>query len=146
MALVKCPRCELNYMNDTDRYCAVCRREMRGEEEKEEVVLCSACSERPALPGEDLCAVCLKEINRQERILQDNVDDQLPTPDPSLDLNVTTSSMDEIDIDDLEDEIPANEYVEIDRELRGSSDDDEEEDDEDVDNGFMHEEILSDDE
>ncbi len=144
MALVKCPRCELNYMNDTDKYCAVCRREMRGEDDKEEVVLCSACSERPALPGEDLCAVCLKEIKRQERMLQENVDDQISSPDSSIDLNVATSSMDEIDVDDLEGEIPTNEYVEIDREL--SSDDDDDDDDVTEQNGFMHEEILSEDE
>ena len=144
MALVKCPRCELNYMNDTDKYCAVCRREMRGEEDKEEVVLCSACSERPALPGEDLCAVCLKEIKRQERMLRENVDDQISSPDSPIDLSVATSSMDEIDVDDLESEIPTNEYVEIDREL--SSDDDDEDDDILEQDGFMHEEILSEDE
>ena len=36
MGLIKCPRCELNYMPDTERYCTVCKREMRGEEDEED--------------------------------------------------------------------------------------------------------------
>ena len=38
MGLVKCPRCELNYMNDTDTMCSVCRREVRGESEQFEMI------------------------------------------------------------------------------------------------------------
>ena len=29
MALRKCPRCELNYIKDDEKYCNVCRREMK---------------------------------------------------------------------------------------------------------------------
>ena len=62
MALVKCPRCELNYMNDTDTMCSVCRREVRGESEQFEMIeLCSECGENPVVPGQELCASCLKE-------------------------------------------------------------------------------------
>ena len=38
MTLVKCPRCELNYMNEGDKICSVCRREVRGESEQDEVI------------------------------------------------------------------------------------------------------------
>ena len=67
MALVKCPRCELNYMNDTDKMCSVCRREVRGESEQFELVeLCSECGENPVVPGQELCAYCLKEQARRD--------------------------------------------------------------------------------
>ena len=29
MKLVKCPRCELNYITENEKYCKVCLREMR---------------------------------------------------------------------------------------------------------------------
>ena len=31
MKLVKCPRCDLNYIQETEKYCKVCLREMKGE-------------------------------------------------------------------------------------------------------------------
>ena len=31
MALLKCPRCELNYMKSTDQMCKVCYRELHGK-------------------------------------------------------------------------------------------------------------------
>ena len=66
MALVKCPRCELNYMNDTDEMCSVCRREVRGESEQFDMIeLCSECGENPVVPGYELCAGCLKELQRR---------------------------------------------------------------------------------
>ena len=54
MNLVKCPRCELNYMNDPDKMCSVCRREVRGETEQFEMIeMCSECGENPAVPGQE---------------------------------------------------------------------------------------------
>ena len=72
MGLVKCPRCELNYMNDTDTMCSVCRREVRGESEQFEMIeLCSECGENPVVPGQELCAYCLKEQARRNEIDSD---------------------------------------------------------------------------
>ena len=52
MALVKCPRCELNYILDGGELCTVCRKEVRGESEPSELPeLCSECGENPAVPG-----------------------------------------------------------------------------------------------
>ena len=31
MKLVKCPRCDLNYIREDEKYCKVCLREMKGE-------------------------------------------------------------------------------------------------------------------
>ena len=79
MGLVKCPRCELNYMNDTDKMCSVCRREVRGESENFEMIeLCSECGENPVVPGQELCASCLKERARgvgvDDEVFEDNPD------------------------------------------------------------------------
>ena len=52
MTLVKCPRCELNYMNEGEKMCSVCRKELRGDTEQYDVIeLCSECGENPAVPG-----------------------------------------------------------------------------------------------
>ena len=79
MALVKCPRCELNYMNDTDTMCSVCRREVRGESEQFEMIeLCSECGENPVVPGQELCAYCLKEQARRDAMESDDVIEDAP--------------------------------------------------------------------
>ena len=36
MKLIKCPRCELNYINENETMCALCRKDVRGEKEPEE--------------------------------------------------------------------------------------------------------------
>ena len=94
MALVKCPRCELNYMNDTDEMCSVCRREVRGESEQYDMIeLCSECGENPAVPGYELCASCLKELQR--RSAADTSDDVIVHAENPIDIvdSVTTVSL-----------------------------------------------------
>ena len=50
MALIKCPRCELNYINEEEKICSVCRREVRGETEQYDMIeLCSECGEHPVV-------------------------------------------------------------------------------------------------
>nr|MDD6335303.1 hypothetical protein [bacterium] len=62
MKLVKCPRCELNYMPEGEKYCDVCKRDLKGGGGWEETPeLCIECGQRPAMPGEDLCRICLRE-------------------------------------------------------------------------------------
>ena len=39
MALVKCPRCELNYMNEGEKMCSVCRKELHGDSEQYDVIV-----------------------------------------------------------------------------------------------------------
>lgn len=122
MALVKCPRCELNYMNDTDKMCSVCRREVRGETEQFEMIeLCSECGENPVVPGQELCAACLKEQARRTESMDS--DETIEHEPASIEID-SVSTMDEIQLDiggDLEDEV-----------FEGNPDfvDDEEEDDE----------------
>ena len=62
MNLVKCPRCDLNYIREDEKYCKVCLQEMKGESRSEEIELCSICNEEPCLPGKDVCLFCLREM------------------------------------------------------------------------------------
>ena len=66
MALVKCPRCDLNYILDGGTLCTVCRKEVKGEHDAVDTPeMCSECGEHPAVAGSDLCMFCLKEMNRR---------------------------------------------------------------------------------
>lgn len=62
MSVIKCPRCEINFIQEEDGYCPICKKEMAGERVEEPTVdICIECGERPALAGEELCLECLKE-------------------------------------------------------------------------------------
>lgn len=95
MGFVLCPRCELNYMSDKDTYCSVCMQEIRGTAPRDEVELCSICNENPVLPGKDVCAECLREMesrdkdeNQNDAEMEDEVqemDEILPMDDEDQD-------------------------------------------------------------
>ena len=123
MALVKCPRCELNYMNDTDEMCSVCRKEVRGESEQFEMLeLCSECGENPVVPGYELCSSCLKELQRHNT--PESTDDVGVHEETPIVLD-SVSSMDEIDLGGDLDDMP---FDDEDADFEGE--DDEEMDDE----------------
>lgn len=123
MALVKCPRCELNYILDGGTLCTVCRKEVRGESEQDEIAeLCSECGENPVVPGGELCAACLKEMARRIAEGTDE-EDVMPPEDPSLEID-SVATMDEIAID-IDDPLDV-EVFEADPDFK---DEDEEEDD-----------------
>ena len=134
MALVKCPRCELNYILDGGELCTVCRKEVRGESEPSDLPeLCSECGENPAVPGGELCLACLKEMNRHASMTNDDV----ILPDSASIGIDSVSTMDEI-IPEIDEDIPSQEYGEIESELslesvREEEDEDDEDEDEDED-------------
>lgn len=113
MALTKCPRCELNYILDGEKYCTICRREIKGEVDKDSVDICPVCNENPVLPGKDLCALCQKELGRADMTSTKTDDNGDVTDD--IEIN-DVSGMDEIAMD-LTNDIPARELNDIDREL-----------------------------
>ena len=118
MSLIKCPRCELNYMNDTDKMCSVCRREVRGESESFDMIeMCSECGENPVVPGQELCAYCLKELARRT---DESTDDTVEPTAANIEID-SVSSMDEIELDIPED---------MDGEVFDDEDDEDNEDDE----------------
>ena len=94
--------------------------------------LCSVCNAAPALPGKDVCLSCLKEM--QSGGGREEVEDAPVSVDEStIGLN-SVSTMDEI-IPEIEEDIPANEYGDIQNELSLESviEDENEDDDEDKD-------------
>ena len=114
MNLVKCPRCDLNYIREDEKYCKVCLQEMKGESRSEEIELCSICNEEPALPGKDVCLFCLREMNKS------NSTDDTDTGVEAENVDTATigdmdavSGMDEI----IPEEEESDEFGEIDQEM-----------------------------
>ncbi|MBR2572228.1 MAG: hypothetical protein IKE30_08930 [Clostridia bacterium] len=125
MSLRKCPRCELNYILDGGELCTVCRKEVRGVHDEDDIAeLCSECGENPVMPGSELCASCYKEL--MGRMQSDESEENEPREEPSLGID-SVSSMDEIDIGtDLNEDAPFGEVFDDDVD----DEDDEEPDDE----------------
>ena len=119
MQLIKCPRCDLNYIREDEKYCKVCLRELKGEKNAEEVELCSICNEEPALPGRDVCIFCLKEMNKSNSLPEEQEEGTAePVDTNSIGDMDSVSGMDEIIPEVEEDsEIPSQEFGEIENEL-----------------------------
>ena len=119
MQLIKCPRCDLNYIREDEKYCKVCLRELKGEKNTEEVELCSICNEEPALPGRDVCIFCLKEMNKSNSLPEEQEEENAePVDTSSIGDMDSVSGMDEI-IPEVEEDsdIPSQEVGEIENEL-----------------------------
>ena len=74
MAYKKCPRCELNYIKDTEQYCKVCLVDMgklAGDHIldddilDEDLRLCPECGENYLEEGEEMCYACRIEQMKQ---------------------------------------------------------------------------------
>ena len=74
MAYKKCPRCELNYIKDTEQYCKVCLVDMgklAGDHIldddilDEDLRLCPECGENYLEEGEEMCYACGIEQMKQ---------------------------------------------------------------------------------
>ena len=113
MGLVKCPRCELNYIQEGEGYCKICKREMKGESHHDEIEMCTVCNEAPALPGKDVCLFCLKEMNANARNSEDENEGRVSESNLEID---PVSAMDEI-IPEIDEDIPEREYDEIENDL-----------------------------
>ena len=114
MGLIKCPRCELNYIQEGEGYCKICKREMKGESRRDEIEMCTVCNEAPALPGKDVCLFCLKEMNANGSDLNGE-DNEVRVDEASLEID-PVSGMDEIN-PEIDEDIPAREYDEIESDL-----------------------------
>lgn len=127
MGLIKCPRCELNYMLDTDKMCSVCKREVRGESEQDEMLeLCSECGENPVVPGQELCAYCLKELAQRDSDTQS--EETVVTDTSTIGGIDSVSTMDEIELD-LNEGMDDESFAEDDDGFFGDDDDEDDEDD-----------------
>ncbi|MGI6173531.1 MAG: hypothetical protein ACOYI8_06465 [Christensenellales bacterium] len=124
MKYVKCPRCELNYITESEKLCSVCRKEVSGETEQDDIAeLCSECGENPVVSGSELCLNCLKEL--AHRMQTDVPDDALGADGRKLEI-ACVSGMDEMVELDIEDGIDDAGYKEV--PLDEDDEDDEDED------------------
>lgn len=114
---IKCPRCELNYILKKDKFCDVCKSEMKAgilkENDMEELEyleegmeLCPICKVNYVNPGERMCTTCQEEqvgdVKDDEPDWRGFVDKADDTDDEELDL------------------LPVEEDSEIDEELEGA--------------------------
>lgn len=122
---VLCPRCEINYIDKKEKYCAVCKAEMGmgdpsillPDEEDEEVDrVCPVCHINLLGEDEDICFECRKERDDQEKQSseisedEDNPSDWEPFGDE--DEEEIPDGMQEMLIDDEEEEEEEEEEVE----------------------------------
>lgn len=85
---MKCPRCELNYIDaEKQEYCDVCLKEMKGirtdadeieEEEETELPteLCPVCGENMMRAGEKMCEECRKKQDFEAEEPNEEDDDE----------------------------------------------------------------------
>lgn len=143
---IKCPRCELNYILKKDKYCDVCKKEMKAGSlediddeylEDEELELCPICKTNYLSDGESICASCQEEHSSKD--VDDDVDwrtfVQKQDEDDELDLLPI-----ENDIDEELDNTFAKD-LEEDEDMKEEDEDDEyvptEEDMQDLDEAFL---------
>ena len=129
MKLVKCPRCELNYIYENEKICSVCKRDVKGEPEPDDMIeLCSECGEHPVIPGQEICVYCLKEMQHRSNVNAGDDSGTIVSEEPNLGIE-SVSTMDEITID-----IPDGDEAPFDAGDEAFDDeDDDDEDDEDED-------------
>jgi len=151
---IRCPRCELNYCLKSDKYCNVCKKEMKASGEVNEELdleLCPVCHISLIRPDEDMCENFKSEIgdtlyeDDEEKEWrkyigesEDSTEDDIDTEEEEIGENASIIDIDdEIDMD-LDDEILdfKNDDDTADEEDEEDNDDDDEynEDDEDDDN------------
>lgn len=125
MAYKKCPRCNLNYIKDTDVLCKICAEDvdkaLRGNDDGEdEYDICPECGESIIKAGEEMCYRCMMESIdkgvKEEGEKKDDEWDVYSADDPDDDiivdndeddlgeLNIIDEDFEDDDMDDYEDE------------------------------------------
>ena len=76
---IRCPRCELNYIIKKDKYCEVCKQEMKISpvndfelDEEAEMEICPICKANYIQEDEIMCASCAKEKALEDGLYNDN--------------------------------------------------------------------------
>lgn len=150
---ILCPRCELNYIRESDELCDVCKVELglleksfliqEDELEAESGKICPICHINYIADDEDMCVVCQKErvVKEQPEESEDDdwtyveEDEEIPPEEMEISLELTAEEEGEEEEDEIYDE---NAYKEVDDfnydvDPSDFEDYDEEEDDEEED-------------
>ena len=159
---VKCPRCELNYMDEEKQeYCDICIAEMKGnklqfadlddedyeelEAELDQTEICPVCGVNSIRYGEKMCEACRKEneykeeeevdIDKDEEwknYLDDEESDDLTIDDETLQEELE-AEMEEEEESENDDEYFDDDYDPLSELSDDDFDDDEDDDDDDED-------------
>lgn len=130
---VRCPRCELNYIDKKEKLCKVCKMELESathdHEEEVEQGICPICRVNVINDDEEMCPMCAKE----REIQQSNGLVQEEDPDENwrsyVENDDTETENDDIgEMSSIQDEDELMDDMGLDDDL--SNDEDEEEEDE----------------
>ena len=163
---IKCPRCELNYINaDEQEYCDVCLAELQGkslkfadlddDEEMEKTELCPVCGINYMRYGEKMCEDCKlagayeeddidpEKDDEWRNYLDDDDDDLLLDEEPigSIADEIASEFADDFDEEedeytDSHDDFEEVDYHDVDFDDEDDDDDDFDDDDDDDDDDF----------
>ncbi len=81
---IRCPRCEINFIQKKDKYCSVCKAEMEAKKDYVDdldLELCPICKTNYIQPDEIMCASCLKEHPNEDGELSSDWDDYMVRDD-----------------------------------------------------------------
>ena len=146
---VLCPRCELNYIEESEGYCKVCQAAL-GLTDGSDLLpddemmigekICPICKENPISEDEEMCSRCRRELEKNKEANEDNdeswrefVDDEEVDEDHDLSLEeMADEEMEKEEEESYDDpgSLPDDfEYVD-DSDLGDDLDDEEEEEEE----------------
>ena len=150
---IRCPRCELNYIKKQDKFCNVCKKEMKalgsqGAEENLDLDLCPICKVNFIGPDEDMCVTCAKEKALEEGLINesnsddwDNVKDEDEGIYSEDEETGDMASITELDDDPLDDDTIG---IGLDDDALSDLDDDMDEEDDDLDKDIEEDSIDDD--
>lgn len=145
---MKCPRCELNWILETDEYCDVCKAELGMEgftllEDEEEDILCPVCGINYIERNKKMCSDCLaKSKSGSSSYISDgdsdsDIDSQIEMPQQDSEDGIEKISFDEIDEEekfdiyddafDDQDDFSANDFGKVEFDEEEESEEEEEE-------------------
>lgn len=149
---IRCPRCELNWIQKREKFCSVCKAEMKANgnldtfDSEVDLDICPVCKVNYISEGEDMCHACAKlreaELADDDEAKADDwktyIYEKDDAPEEEFEGDLTVGNIDDeiddedddlnldLDIDELEDDDDDDDFYE-------DSDDDDELDFNDVD-------------
>lgn len=165
-ALIRCPRCELNFINKKDKHCAICKQEMKAisanhASNVDDMELCPICRTNLIHPEQIMCNTCAKERRYEEsevaEFIRDdwddyanqNEDEEVIDEEDELEEGMSLTELDDEDLDAVL--LPDAEELDVELEEEEAEEDleedfDDAEDFDDVDEDAEDEDDLQDDE
>lgn len=87
---IRCPRCEINFIQKKDKLCPVCKADMEARKDYVDdldLELCPICKTNYIQPDEPMCASCLKEHQVDDSDMSSDWDNYLTSDDDMDDVS-----------------------------------------------------------